>query len=49
MPRNTPCYFLAKIENPSGTDWGLHQAASPAVHQHRYTSLPLAARYSAAK
>lgn len=47
--QNTPCYFLTKIENPSGTDWGQHLTANTVMHQPDFTPLPPAARYSGAK
>ena len=49
VPRNTPCYFLAKIENPSGTDWGLHKTASLPSADRIPRLSPLGIRYSAAK
>ncbi|WP_212115115.1 hypothetical protein [Bacteroides pyogenes] len=49
MPRNTPCYFLAKIENPSLTDWGQRKTASLPSADRIPRLSPLGIRYSAAK
>jgi len=41
--------FSDENQNPSRTDWGQRETASPVKHQPGFTPLPPAVRYSGAK